>query len=434
YLQAVRKKMFIIMTFLLPFLMSGLFVVPGLLMTRGLGEKRVAVVDGTGQLRAAFEAKEPRPTTPRQELRSSLEGKKSPAPPSNLHVEYVDASKAGDVIAAAKPYLDRMVGENVSKDMRLDGVFTIPAKALNDSDGKLTYYSRSSTDLFDQERLSSRVNRAIQRRRLAEHGVTGEELDRVMKQLSVDAVQLSKSGKQKKGGEWNFFVGFIFAALLILPSFIYGVEIMRGIIQEKTDRVVEILVSSMTPRQLLTGKILGLAAVGLTQLLVWILMGAIAGLFGIASAEAAGFNLLQFINPAVCLYFLLFFILGYMMYVCLYAIVGSVCNSEKEAQQMIAPISMFMMLPWFLMAPIITNPDSKLAVALSLSPVFAPITMFVRILVSEPPVWHILMAVLVSIATISVFFWATAKVFRLGILSYGKRPTIPELLRWIRYA
>jgi len=136
----------------------------------------------------------------------------------------------------------------------------------------------------------------------------------------------------------------------------------------------------------------------------------------------------------VFVYFAIFFLLAYFTFVCVYAIGGAICNTEKEAQQLIAPISMIMMLPWFLMFAIITSPDSSMSVGFSLAPVFGPITMFVRTLVSEPPVWHILASIAISLATIFVFFWATAKIFRLGILSYGKRPTIPELWRWLKVA
>jgi ABC-2 type transport system permease protein len=247
-------------------------------------------------------------------------------------------------------------------------------------------------------------------------------------------VQFSRSGEQKKGNEENFIIGFIFEGILIIPSLIYGLETMRGIVQEKSERIVEVLVSSMSPRQLLTGKILGIAAVGLTQVTVWLTIIAAVGTFGAASAMVAGFDVSQFLRPMVFVYFALFFVLGYLTFVCIYAIAGAACNTDKEAQQLVAPIQMVMMLPWFVMFAIITNPDSSFSVALSLAPVYGPITMFVRTLVSEPPVWHILVSIGVSIVTIAVFFYVTAKIFRVGILSYGKRPTIPELWRWIKVA
>jgi ABC-2 type transport system permease protein len=190
----------------------------------------------------------------------------------------------------------------------------------------------------------------------------------------------------------------------------------------------------MSPVDLLTGKVVGIAAVGITQVSVWLLMGAIAGTFAAATAMMAGVNVMQMLRPMIFVYFLIFFLLAYFTYVTIYAIAGSVCNSDKEAQQMIAPISMVMMLPWFLMFAIITNPDSPLAVGFSLAPIFGPPTMFVRTLISDPPLWHIAASILISLATIAAFFWITAKIFRIGILSYGKRPTLPELWRWMKVA
>ena len=298
----------------------------------------------------------------------------------------------------------------------------------------MTYYSRSSTDMITQARLERSANRAIQRRRFLGRGIDEKSIDALTREVPVDAVQISKTGEQKRGGESNFLVGFIFAALLVMPSFVYGVETMRGIIQEKTDRVIEILVSSMSPAQLLIGKVTGVALVGLTQVTVWLIIAAAAASFGAATAAMAGINVMQWIHPATFVYFIVFFLLAYFTYVCIYAVAGAICNSDKEAQQLIAPISMLMMLPWFLMVAIITNPDSTLAVAFSLAPVFGPITMFVRTLVSEPPMLHVLLSIAISLATIVVFYWATAKIFRVGILSYGKRPTIPQLWQWLKVA
>ena len=417
YLSTVRKKMFIFMTLFLPVLMSAAMIVPGLMLAKTLGGKKVAVIDGTGQLRDAFN-KIPGAPKRRREL------------PIDLNVEYVDAH-AKNVAENAKAYLHRLTSRENDK---IDALLVVPADAFDGDKAKMTFYSRAATDLITQQALGSTANRAIFRHRLLDRGINADTVDALARDVPVDAVQLSRSGEQKKGGELNFLIGFIFAALLIIPSLVYGLEIMRGIIQEKSDRVVEILISSMSPKQLLTGKITGIALVGLTQLSVWILVGLAIATFSAASASMAGINLTQFLRPMVFVYFAIFFLLAYFTFVCIYAIGGAVCNTEKEAQQLIAPISMIMMLPWFLMFGIITNPDSSMSVGFSLAPVFGPITMFVRTLVSEPPVWHILLSMGVSIVTIYVFFWATAKIFRVGILSYGKRPTIPELWRWLKVA
>jgi ABC-2 type transport system permease protein len=424
YFQAVRKKMFIVMTFLMPVFMIGLFILPGMLMSKGMGQKKIAVVDGTGQLSEAFTGED---NTAGSENTLS---RRSRDVPQQIEIEYVNAA-GNPVDKAATPYLERMQSKGTD---RLDGVFLVPAGAVTAIDTKLKYYSRSATDIMVQERLSRRTNRAVQRNRFVSRGVAEKDLETLMTDLEVESVQLSKSGQQKKGGIANFIVGFILTALLLIPSFIYGLEIMRGIIQEKTDRVVEVLVSSMSSSQLLIGKILGIAAVGLTQISVWLAMAAVAGGYAGATAAMAGENFLQLLRPSTFVYFVIFFLLAYLTYVCVYAIGGAVCNSEKEAQQLIAPITMIMMLPWFLMAGIITNPESSLSVGFSLAPVFGPLTMYVRTLVSEPPMWHVLLSIAIAIATIAVFFWVTAKIFHIGILSYGKRPTIPELLRWVRVA
>jgi ABC-2 type transport system permease protein len=420
YLMIVRKKMFIVMTFLLPALMAGAMFIPTLLAAKGMGEKKVVVVDGTGGLREAFEEK------------AAKDAKAAPDSDDfgRLAVEYVTST--GDPEATAKPYLGRLT--TTDKAQRLDGVLVIPKDALTASDKAMKYYSRSATDFIAQTSLSQQANRAIQRHRLGGRGLSPDEIEKLLARIPIEAVQLSKSGEQKKGGIANFFIGFVLTALVILPAFIYGMEIMRGIIQEKTDRVVEVLVSSMSPMQLLVGKIAGVALVGMTQVAVWFIMAGTLGAILLYGFESAGANVAQLLRPATFIYFAVFFILAYLTYVCIYAIAGACCNSEKEAQQMIAPITLVMMLPWFLLVGIITNPDSALSVGLSLAPVFGPVTMYVRTLVAEPPIWHIAVSILVSIGTIAAFFWATAKIFRIGILSYGKRPTMSELWRWMKVA
>jgi len=372
YIQAVRKKMFIVMTILLPLLMSGIIVLPGLMVSQGLGEKHVAVLDATGKLSDAY-----------------LDKKDNQNPAanvgSNMKIDYVDRTGDAALEQSAKPYLARFS----DKARLLDGVLLVPADAVTNPDARMKYYSRSATDFIVEEKLSSMTNQAVHRIRLAARGVDPNEVDRLMSTLHIDAIQLSKTGQQRKGGTANFIVCFVLTALLFIPSFVYGLEIMRGIIQEKTDRVVEILVSSMTPAQLLVGKILGVAAVGLTQIGVWFLMAAGVIAFVGAGLTFAGTNVTQFLRPSMFVYFTIFFILGYLNFVCVYAIGGAVCNSDKEAQQLIMPITMPMMLPWFLLGGLITNPDSKLAVAFSLAPIFAPMTMFMRTLVADPPMWHI---------------------------------------------
>jgi ABC-2 type transport system permease protein len=433
YLQTVRKKSFVILTLLIPFLMAGLVIVPGLLVAKSFGEKRVAVLDGTGRLRDAFEPEKITAAVVEAapEQMRKVSGRRRNLP-TLVHVEYVPATE--DPKAQATPYLARLTGKDLPPERKLDGVLVIPADVLTNRGAKLSYYSRSSTDLVGQQQVSDLANRALTRLRLAEHGVGPDVVEDVLRRAPVESVQVSRSGEEKRGGEFNFVIGFLFAALLFIPMLVYGVEIMRGIVQEKTDRIVEILISSMSPMQLLGGKVLGLAAVGLTQVSVWMAMGGVAA--GVASrmAAASGFNPAQFLRWSIVPFFLVFYLLGYMIYVCVYAIGGAITNSEKEAQQATTPAMLLIMVPWFLLAPIIMNPESRMATVLSMIPLFTPITMFVRVLVSDPPFWQVGLSIVLTIVTIYFLFWAAAKIFRVGILSYGKRPTIPELWRWLKVA
>ena len=330
YLQAVRKKSFLIMTVLTPFLFGGLMIVPSLFAVRGIGEKRVAVVDGTGRLGPAVieGLKGPEPAELEGTVPQDFEkpDRRRRSLPGNVRAEYVNGS-GQDAKEAAKPCLERL---HAARDAdRLDGVFVVPAGAFADPSLRMTYYSRSSTDLMTQERIGRVVNRALSRERLAGQGLDPAEIDTLLKDLRIEAVQLTKGGEEKTGGEMNFLVGFAFVLLIFLPVLLYGQEVMRGIIQEKTDRVVEILVSSMTPFELLSGKILGMAAVGLTQIAIWVTMGGVLAAYGATAALAAGVNLGQFLRPALALWFVVFFILGYLINVCIYAVGGAIVTSEK---------------------------------------------------------------------------------------------------------
>ncbi|MGV8040392.1 MAG: ABC transporter permease [Thermoanaerobaculaceae bacterium] len=434
YLEVVRKKSFIIMTVLGPFLMAAMMFLPMLLVTRGLEEKHVVVVDGTGKLEAVFSGGSEAKETPVEGLPladASKQVKRNQMPKSlALRTEYVATS--GDPRAAAQPYLDRMLGKQGK--VKLDGVLVVAADAFSNPDAELTYFSRAATDFVTQERLGGMVNRAVSRGRLAAKGIGADEADQLLRRLKVEAIKLTRTGEEKKGGELGFLVAFVFVALLMIPNIVYGQEVMRGIVAEKSERVMEILISSMSSMSLLSGKILGLAAVGLTQVGIWMAMGSLLAVYAGTGLAMSGFDPTQFLSLGMIPAFFVFYVLGYLIYVCVYAVAGAISNSEKEAQQFMGPLIMVMMIPWFLAMPIISNPESTLATVISLIPVFTPITMFMRIVVSEPPFWQVLLSVALSLGTIVVMLWATAKIFRVGILSYGKRPTAVELWRWLKVA
>ena len=430
YRETVRKPSFLIMTVLAPFLMGALMLVPAFLASRGMGERRVAVLDGTGRLRAAVEGLAGEAPGERSAF---ARGRGTNVPTGRIVPEYVDLFTV-DPKNAVGPYLERLSVERTPRERRLDGVLLVPADAFERPLTHLTYFSRSAADLLAQERLGRAVNRALQRERLAARGVAPAELERILAPLPVETVQVTKSGQERRGGEGSFVLAMLFLALLFIPSLVYGQEVMRGVIQEKTDRVVELLVSSMTPMELLSGKILGMAAIGLTQMAVWVTMGGVVAAAGLSEARSAGLDLSTVLRPSIAVWFVVFFLLSYLVTVGVYAAGGAIVSSEKEAQQVLTPVMFVFLVPWFLMMPILTNPDSTLSVVLSLVPIYTPMTMFIRLLVSEPPAWQIALSLVLSVATIAGLLKASAKVFRAGLLATGKRPTIPELWRWLKEA
>ena len=432
YLQVVRKKSFWILSILMPVLLLGMMLGPALLMRRGLSGKRVVVLDATSRLRAAFEGASGTGLTPKMGDSQAVFGSRSRRNALSIDFEYVPVK--GDLNEARLPYFERLAKRKAPKAERLDGAVLIPADTFENAQAKVTLYTRSSADFVTQERIARIVNQAVTKERLVARGIAAADTEALLARVGVDSVQVTRGGKEKKGGELNFLAAFVFGALLLIPMFAYGQEIMRGIVQEKTDRVVEILISSMSPIELLSGKILGLAAAGLTQVAIWLVMGGAAAAATGAAAASAGMSSLASLDARIVPYFLIFYILGYLTYASVYAIGGSVTNSEKEAQQFVAPIMFFLLIPWFLATVILQAPESPMAVTLSLIPIFTPVTMFMRIIVSEPAFWEIALSIVLSIATIYGMFWMTAKIFRTGILSYGKRPTIPELVRWLRVA
>jgi ABC-2 type transport system permease protein len=223
---------------------------------------------------------------------------------------------------------------------------------------------------------------------------------------------------------------------IYVTVFIYGVNVMRSVIEEKSSRVVEVLLGSVTPMQLMAGKIIGVGAVGLTQIAIWAAVGSIVGGGGFAMAtQLLGDSLKDaHISTTAILLFPVFFLLGYSIYSCLYAGIGAICNTEEEAQQMQFPVTLPLVFCMICAMSVIRDPNTALAFWLSIFPLTAPIIMYVRISVSMPPTWQIALSIAITLATLYGLVWLTSRIYRVGILMYGKRPTLPEIIKWIRYA
>jgi ABC-2 type transport system permease protein len=232
-------------------------------------------------------------------------------------------------------------------------------------------------------------------------------------------------------------VAYLLVLILYMTMFFYGAIIMRGVIEEKNNRVVEVVLSSLKPSQLMAGKLLGIAAVGLTQYVIWALFGLAASMYGGSLVtsfvpQASGFKM-PHIPSYIFIYFILFFILGYFLYATFYAAVASMVNSEKEAQQLLMPVTMCLVVPIMLMTFVLRSPNSSFSVILSLIPFFAPILMLMRICVLLPPFSQIALSIALLVLFTAGMIWLTAKIYRVGILMYGKRPSLPEIIKWVRY-
>ena len=317
----------------------------------------------------------------------------------------------------------------------IDGYFIIPDDVFETN--LVDYYAKSVSN-FDQILMyRSAISKIIVDHRITQSNLDPQIINQLTKGVHLKTFKIEKGGAEKEDVGLSFAVTFIMVMFLYMALIMYGVFVMRSVYEEKTSRVVEVLVSSCKPFQLMAGKVLGMGAVGLTQYLIWALVAGLLTLYStpIISmfASSASSVPIPTIPIAVLVYFVIFFVLGYLLYATLYAMLGSMVNTDQDAQQLQFPVMMLIILAFFFAFYIIKNPDATLSKVTSLIPFFAPITMFTRISVQTPPFSEILLSLIILVVTIAVFIWLAGKIFRIGILMYGKRPTLPEVLNWLKY-
>jgi ABC-2 type transport system permease protein len=416
FLERVRKRSFWIGTLVFPLILVALFALPMLLVGARTGEvKRIAVVDGIGGIA--------------ERLERSLEDRTLRS--GEREYSFEPASPGGDAAAARAALEPRVTAGD------LYGILEIGRDPFAEDVASL--YTRNVGNVEVLSTLRNALRSALLEVRLTESklAVDLETLGRVTAGVELETYQVSAEGEAKKRGFGQAYFGtFAFVMLLYMSMLLYGIATMRGILEEKTTRVMEVLLGSVSPRELMTGKIVGIGLVGLTQVVIYLATAGVlrawaAGATGGGAVEGLG-GALDALTPMKLLWFVVFFLLGYFLYTALFAAVGSVCNSEEEAQNLQTPVVMCLVLPMVTTIYFVGNPDSTPAVAASLFPPFTPMVMYMRISVLTPPLWQILLSVALTGATIWVLFRAVAKVFRIGVLLYGKRPTIPEILRWAR--
>lgn len=405
YLERVRTKGFVIATLAVPLIMMGLMAFSIFMGVRSQqSEREMALVDYSGALGASVAA---------------------------------DLDQAGWEIEVAEP----SAGAAAELERRLEDDEIQAYLILDDvtaAEGAFVYRSKDGP---------GRVFRAISERVVAEAALSarlaGMEDPAGLRQLLGGGELEFQALRDEDDGEGvdegvSLVVGFAGAFLLYITMLIYGAYVLRSVLDEKTNRVVEVVISSIRPWQLMLGKILGVGAMGLTQLGIWLAFVAVLALAGLPLAAARlpieNVDLLQAVLPGVgvLLLFLVYFVLGYFLYAALFAAVGAMCSREEEAQQAQFPLVMLLIVPLMLQMNTINGRGFEWIEWVALFPFFSPILMFPRAAAGTVPAWMTALSLLLMAAAIAGTAWVAGRIYRTGILMQGKRPTLKELVRWIR--
>ncbi len=427
YLERVRQRSFIVLTLLLPAIMIGAFVIPAKLSRmKSSTMKRLVVVTSTQQFGEIV----------RQQLLATNQ------PDDETIAANKDKDKDKDDDFDDKPGRDYaiVVDSNASEAERtalrnrvnsgdIDGFLWLSDDAV--AARKVTYYGRESGGFLEKSWLKDQLDRAILLQELAQRGVSGAQVDQLLKPVKLETMRV-EAGKETKANEKGmFFAIFAMVMLLYTAVIFYGVSVMRAVLEEKNSRVMEVLLSSATSTELMAGKLIGVGAVGLTQIGIWIVMAGVYALPALAASASTGEIR---IPPLTLGAFALFFLLGYLLFSSIYAAIGAVITSEQEGQQLQFIIVLPLIISVFMMGPVMRAPDAPVAVWSSMVPFFSPVLMYLRIAVQPPPVWQIALSLALLVGTIAGILVLCARIYRIGILMYGKRPTLPEIVKWLKYA
>ncbi|MBN1224078.1 MAG: ABC transporter permease [Candidatus Aminicenantes bacterium] len=413
YIQIVRTKGFIIGTILGPVFMGALIVVPVVLQFVSLDQQeRIGIIDESHSI---F-----------MELDKALDQKIKDGTRRYLLTEYMLTGSVEEL----KQELNRKVLQK-----EIEAYIFIPKDISGE--GEAEYVAEHVSDFDKRGHIGRALSSIVIGKRLRGEGLDPAKINEYMRPVRLATKKVTKRGVEKDTGG-TFIISYFLVLILYMTLIFYGQIILRGVIEEKSSRVVEIVLSSLRPFQLMTGKIVGIAAVGFTQYAIWTVFGIAAtryskDLITKAFPAAAAFEMPS-IPSYIFIYFVVFFICGYFLYATIYAAIGSMVNSEKEAQNLVMPVTMFLVVPILMMMFVIRNPNSTFSVILSMIPFFTPILMLLRVCILLPPFIQIGVSILLLILTTLLMIWITAKIYRVGILMYGKRPGFAEILKWIRYS
>jgi ABC-2 type transport system permease protein len=297
-----------------------------------------------------------------------------------------------------------------------------------------TYFSQSSGDFITTARMRDTLNDSLVDVHLTGGGMKQAEAEAVVKGVSIATFQVKKDGQVvKSNAQASFWKGYAMAILLSMTTMIYGMNVARSIIQEKTSRIFEVMLATAEPTDLLAGKLIGVGAVGLTQIAIWLVAGSLILGSAFAATILTGDYAIH-ISLTEAILFPVYFLLGYLLYSSLFAGLAATCETEQELQMYMPLAAAPTWLSFSLIMLIINDSNSGWSIAASLFPPTAPIIMFLRMASQIPPAWQFAVSISLMVLSIWGVLWFSSRLYRVGILMYGKRATLPELLRWIRYS
>src|SRR5947209_5743974 len=438
YLIRVRTKMFIVMTILGPLMIVLFTVVPALIAQIKVGVTRVAIIDQTENSKMYERVRGSILSNATDEGEESGESQAARAANSNAMTRAANAERMRETSFQVEPVqlggrsiddVSRELNERIKRD-ELDGYIILPPDILQN--GEVKYFGRNVGDVFTRDQIKDRISQAVRDQRMENERIDPGLIEKINKPVKMTAIN-TESGRQESGG--GFFFVFIVGFLVYIMIIMYGQVILAAVVEEKETRIAEMLFSSIRSFPLMLGKLIGVSLVALTQFTIWALAFLAFALYGVGMLSERGMNIsLPSLPPIFFLYFFLFFILGYFIYATVYALVGSMVTTTQEGGQVAMPVLFMLIIGFYFAFPVIRSPNSPLAFWVSMFPFFSPITMLVRIVTQTPPVWQIALSLTIGFATVVLLMWLAARIYRIGMLMYGKRATIPEVMRWIKQA
>lgn len=405
YLERIRSKAFVITTVLVPLVVAGLIAVIIISSKSEAAGKHIAIASNDHAFAQAVQAR-------------MMHGKNKSQMKVDVYAPIADEDKT------------RLEADLQQK--KIEGILTLVVKPDTVQPAS-TYESRDAADFVTTGILEDAVDRATTERELAGRGMSAAEVDTLLKNVHIETLQ-NKNGKvQKSSAAGTFWTAYLMAFLLSFTSVMYGMNVGRSVIEEKTSRIFEVMLATVRPEEMMAGKLIGVGAVGMTQLLIWIAGSALLLVTPMAAKAMSGGLTIPISGLQVFL-FCIYFLLGYLFNSVLSAALAASVSTEQELNQF-WPVNVIpIWLSFGMLSYIITNPNSWISVAVSLFPATAPIVMFLRMGAQMPPAWQIVASILLLIISIYFMIWIASRIYRVGILMYGKRATLPEIVRWLRYS